>query len=120
MTRTKHEKSLIAQCFQPMTDKICVLRNYRICMCIYFWTITNLLTGEFFSDMISITHKIMPKTYPSGSGTQFGPSATPYVTNVPVKECRSIAGRCCVSLRHFNYSNITLPASRYHMLHVEK
>lgn len=62
----------------------------------------------------------MPKTYPSGGGKQFGPSATPYVTNAPVKECRSIAGRWSVSLRHFSYSNITLPASRYHMLHVEK
>jgi hypothetical protein len=48
MTRTKHEKSLITQCFQPMTDKIYVLRNYRICVCISFRTITNLLTGEFF------------------------------------------------------------------------
>lgn len=42
------------------------------------------------SDVISVTHKVMRKIYPSRSGTQFRPSATPYVTYVPVKECRSI------------------------------
>lgn len=75
---------MITQCFRRMTDRSYALSNYRICM-----DSNQFHNWKVPSDVISITDKIMRKIYPSGSGTHFRPSATPYVTCVPVKECRS-------------------------------
>jgi hypothetical protein len=47
MAWTKHEKSLITQCSQRMTDKMYDLPTYRFCMYTAFGTVTNFITGEF-------------------------------------------------------------------------